>query len=177
MERVEEYLEAIYDLQKKGKVAKTGEIAKILKVKPASVTEMLIKLKERGYVDYSPYKGVVLTKSGEEIAEKLKTRYLVAFNFFKFIGVEESLASKLACELEHHMSDEVVEKLQKIFETCKDCKKSVRRLSCVGDGIYIIVSSPGKPKSGEKVIVEKGVAKTEDGTEIKEKEFILVSKF
>lgn len=81
MERVEEYLEAIYDLQKKGKVAKTGEIAKILKVKPASVTEMLIKLKERGYVDYSPYKGVVLTKSGEEIAEKLKTRYLVAFNF------------------------------------------------------------------------------------------------
>ncbi|MEM2086874.1 MAG: metal-dependent transcriptional regulator, partial [Archaeoglobaceae archaeon] len=46
VERAEEYLEAIYDLQKNGKVAKTGDLAKILKVKPASVTEMLSKLKE-----------------------------------------------------------------------------------------------------------------------------------
>jgi len=177
VERVEEYLEAIYDLQRRGKIAKTGDIAKILNVKPASVTEMLIKLREKGYVDYSPYRGVVLTKSGEEIAERIKKRYSIAFGFFKFIGVEDSIASRLACELEHHLNDEVVERLKSFFETCTDCKKTVKRLSCVGDGVYIIVSSPGKPKCGEKVIVEKGIARTEDGMEIKNKEVILVTKF
>ncbi|MEM0351315.1 MAG: metal-dependent transcriptional regulator [Archaeoglobaceae archaeon] len=177
MERVEEYLEAIYDLQKKGKVAKTGDIAKILNVKPASVTEMLLKLREKGYVDYSPYKGVVLTRNGEEIAEKIKRRYAIAFSFFKHIGVDEKLASKLACELEHHMSDEVAEKLNLIIHACSDCKKEVKRLSCVSDGVYVVVSSPGNPRCGEKILVKEGIAMTASGEKIEKKDLILVMKF
>ncbi|MCS7119292.1 MAG: metal-dependent transcriptional regulator [Archaeoglobaceae archaeon] len=178
MERIEEYLEAIYDLQKKGKVAKTGDLAKILNVKPASVTEMLLKLKEKGYVDYSPYRGVILTRSGEKIAEKVKKHYLIASSFFKYIGIDENVAEKLGCELEHHMSEEVAEKLSLIldYRKCKDCRREIKRLSCVNDGVYVVVSSPGNPRCGEKIIVENGIAKKEDGTRVEDEDFILVVK-
>jgi len=178
VERVEEYLEAIYDLQKKGKVAKTGDLAKILSVKPASVTEMLLKLKEKGYVDYNPYRGVILTKSGEEIAERIKRHYTIASNFFRVMGIEDEVAKKLGCELEHHMNDEIAKKLAEILESkiCRLCVKDTKRLSCVGDGVYTVISSPGKPRCGEKVVVEKGVAKTLDGEEIQNPHLILVEK-
>ncbi|MFN3383999.1 MAG: metal-dependent transcriptional regulator [Archaeoglobaceae archaeon] len=178
MERVEEYLEAIYDLQKKGKVAKTGDLAKILSVKPASVTEMLLKLKEKGYVDYNPYRGVILTKSGEEIAERIKRHYTIALNFFRVIGIEEEVAKRLGCELEHHMSEEVAERLAEILESriCELCVKDVKRLSCVGDGIYTVVSSPGEPKCGEKVVVKGGETKTLNGERVENPHLILVVK-
>lgn len=178
MERVEEYLEAIYDLQKKGKVAKTGDLAKILNVKPASVTEMLMKLREKGYVDYNPYRGVILTKSGEEIAERIKRHYTIASNFFRLIGIGEEVAKKLGCELEHHMNEEVAQKLTVILETriCRECVKEVKRLSCVSDGIYTVISSPGKPKCGEKIVVEKGKARTLDGEEVRHLDLVLVVK-
>ncbi|MDI9642534.1 MAG: metal-dependent transcriptional regulator [Archaeoglobaceae archaeon] len=170
VERAEEYLEAIYDLQKNGKVAKTGDLAKILKVKPASVTEMLSKLKEMGYVEYNPYKGAVLTKSGEKIAERIKKHYSIASSFFKFIGVEEGIAEKLGCELEHHMNDDVADRLSNIlYYRCGGCERDIKRLTCVSDGIYEVISSPDPElKVGELIKVESGKIETLKGNKIKE---------
>lgn len=181
MERVEEYLEAIYDIQKSGKVAKTGYLAKILGVRPSSVTEMLLRLKEMGYVDYNPYKGAVLTKSGEEIAERIKKHYNIASNFFKLIGVKDEVAEKLGCELEHHMDDEVARKLSSIFGyACGGCDREIKRLTCVSDGIYEVVSSPDPDlKQGELLKVESGKVETLGGLRIKEEilDLVLVRKF
>lgn len=176
MEREEEYLEAIYDIQRSGKVAKTGDIARILKVKPSSVTEMLVKLKERGYIDYSPYRGAILTKSGEEIAERIKKHYQIASSFFKYIGVDEDVAEKLGCELEHHLSDEVARKLNSVLvHGCGGCEREVKRLSCVSDGIYEVVSAPeGDLKPGEIIRVEKGDIIRRDGSKINESMLDLV---
>jgi len=180
VEREEEYLEAIYDIQRRGKVAKTGDIAKILKVRPSSVTEMLIKLKERGYIDYSPYRGAILTKSGEEIAERIKKNYQIASSFFRYIGVDEDVAEKLGCELEHHLSDEVARRLNSVLaHGCGGCEREVKRLSCVSDGIYEVVSAPeGDLKPGDIVIVEKGDRTRKDGSKINENvwELILVRR-
>ena len=54
----EEYLEALYTLTQDGKAASTSDISKRLNIAPASVTEMLKKLADNGYVNYSPYQGV-----------------------------------------------------------------------------------------------------------------------
>jgi len=176
VEREEEYLEAIYDIQKSGRVARTGEIAKILKVKPSSVTEMLLKLKEKGYIDYNPYKGAVLTKSGEEIAGRIKKHYRIASNFFTHIGVEEEVAQKLGCELEHHMNEEVASRLGSLLKkSCESCSKEVKRLSCVQDGFYVVVSSPsGDLKPGDRIRVKNGEIKKENGSKISEEIIDLV---
>jgi len=83
MERVEEYLETILDIQKEGKVAKTKEIADRLNIKPSSVTEMLNKLSEMGYIEYQPYKGATLTKKGYIVAARIKRNYQYSRNFLK----------------------------------------------------------------------------------------------
>ena len=60
-ERIEEYLEIIYRLEEKGVKATTVTLSEALKISPSTVTEMLQKLAEKGYLEYVSYKGVTLT--------------------------------------------------------------------------------------------------------------------
>jgi DtxR family transcriptional regulator, Mn-dependent transcriptional regulator len=53
----QDYLKAIYGLARNGDLVSTNEISQKLDVAPASVTEMLKKLSEEGYIKYSPYHG------------------------------------------------------------------------------------------------------------------------
>lgn len=157
MERIEEYLEAIYDIQKKKKVVKTSDLAKYLNIKPASVTEMFVKLKNKGYIEYKPYRGAILTKEGEEIARKIKRYYRSAYIFFKILGIEDEKARELACELEHHMSDEALIRICTIVadycDACKECLVKVSSSDKVKDGKYLALVVPSellsliKPKS------------------------------
>ena len=66
----QDYLKAVYDLSKNGDLVSTNEISQKLDVAPASVTEMLKKLSEDGYINYSPYHGSTLTEKGLQEAQK-----------------------------------------------------------------------------------------------------------
>ena len=68
---MEEYVETIFVLEKKEGAAHTGKIAEVMGVKPPSVTEMLRKLQESGFVKYKPFIGANLTSSGREKAREL----------------------------------------------------------------------------------------------------------
>lgn len=149
LERVEEYLETIYDIQAKEKrVVKTNDIAKKLGVKPPSVTEMLAKLRDMGYVEYQPYYGVILTDKGLEVAKKVKKYHNVFEEFFtQFLGLDAETAHRLSCELEHHVDEGVVDKVCNILatfecEVCDECTQPVLKLSDAGDGRYEIIALP-----------------------------------
>jgi DtxR family Mn-dependent transcriptional regulator len=148
VERVEEYLEAIYDIQKMEKrVAKTNDLARKLNVKPSSVTEMLLKLSEKGYVEYQPYYGVVLTEKGKEVAKRIKRYYRIFETFFRdFLKIDTEEAHRLSCELEHHVTDEVVEKICEVIATnceiCDECGYKIVRLSEAEPGSYEVIASP-----------------------------------
>ena len=64
----EDYLKAIYSLSTEGSSTSTNDIAKALTMKASSVTDMLKKLADKKWVNYIKYKGVNLTKEGEQIA-------------------------------------------------------------------------------------------------------------
>jgi len=148
VERVEEYLEAILDIQNQEKrIVRTSDIAKRLNVKPSSVTEMLLKLRDMGYVEYIPYRGVMLTEKGREIAERIKKYYRIFTIFFnEFLGIDEENAQKLSCEIEHHVNDEVVEKICKIIagkcKVCEECDFDVLTLNEAKDGEYVVLACP-----------------------------------
>jgi DtxR family transcriptional regulator, Mn-dependent transcriptional regulator len=110
--QAEEYLEALYTLTQDGKKAGTTEISRRLGIAPASVTEMLKKLDEGGYVEYSPYHGVSLTKQGSEVAEKMarKHRLLERFLHDK-LKIDKDKVHREACEMEHAISDETAQSL------------------------------------------------------------------
>ena len=166
MERVEEYLETIYDIQRAGKVAKTKDIAGKLNVKPSSVTEMLIKLSEMGYVEYQPYRGAVLTRKGLEVAERIKRNYRIFRKFFEdFLGIDKENADRLSCTLEHIADESVVSRLCLVIargcEICEVCDEELVSLDEAGDGEYVVFTSPTSLRSagiqpGSAVRVENG---------------------
>ena len=103
----EEYLEALYTLTQDDKTAGTSEISKRLNISPASVTEMLRKLSDNGYVKYSPYQGVKLTPKGFEIAEKMTRKHRLLERFLHdVLKIGNDRVHKEACEMEHALSDE-----------------------------------------------------------------------
>mgnify|MGYP001169364406 FL=1 len=57
----DEYLEMLYEFHEAepGGLVKTGDLAKKLRVSPASATEMVQRLSKRGFVVYTPYKGIL----------------------------------------------------------------------------------------------------------------------
>jgi len=121
--RIEDYLEAIYNISKNKGVARTTDIAKALGVKPASVTEMLQKLSGRGYVVYSKYGGVTLTAKGKEIGIEVKRRHDVIKKLLEFLQVPSDIAMRDACIMEHNLSKETIEQLEKFVKFLEKCPK------------------------------------------------------
>ena len=61
---VQDYLKAIHRLGGADQVVLPNEIANQLRVKPPSVTGMLKRLAEAGWITYAPGLGAQLTESG-----------------------------------------------------------------------------------------------------------------
>lgn len=103
----EEYLEALYTLTQDGQTAGTSAISKRLNVAPASATQMVKKLADEGYVNYSPYHGVTLTKKGYNVAEKMTRKHRLLERFlYDVLKIRKEKVHEEACAMEHALSDE-----------------------------------------------------------------------
>jgi len=117
---IEEYIETIYVLQQQEGSAHTSAIAAEMEVRAPSVTEMLQKLQQEGYVEYTPYRGAMLTDTGRALAEELMDKHRVIADFLDIIGVERSRAEIDACQIEHHVSPKSIEQLEKFVHFVTD---------------------------------------------------------
>ena len=108
----EDYLERILELVQETGQARVGDIANSLNVRQASVTNMVKKLCDLGYVDHEKYKrGLVLTKKGREVALKIQRRHETLSSFFSILELDEE-TQKLDIEgIEHHLSKGTVKAL------------------------------------------------------------------
>lgn len=76
----------------------TGELREYLSVTPASVTEMISKLDDRGLVDHEKYQGVTLTDQGATLATRAGWRFCVVSTFFDSV-LETSVDDETAFEI------------------------------------------------------------------------------
>ena len=114
--KVENYLEAIYNITQRKGHARVKDIARELGVKPPSVSEAMVKLKQAGLVNYEKYGSVTLTNQGEKIGKTVKHRHDTIKSFLKKIMVPERIADLDACKLEHELSPESMEQLIKFVK-------------------------------------------------------------
>jgi DtxR family Mn-dependent transcriptional regulator len=118
----EEYLEAFYALTQDGETASTTNLSKRLNIAPASVTEMLRKLADRGLVYYSPHQGVTLTRQGYEIAEKMTRKHRLLERFLHdVLRIGNTKVHREACQMEHGLSDEAERSLCQTLKAPYQC--------------------------------------------------------
>ncbi|MFX1238092.1 MAG: metal-dependent transcriptional regulator [Promethearchaeota archaeon] len=119
-ESYQRYLDEIYNItykKKKGGWVSNKEIAEALQVNPASVSEMLDKLKKKGLISWEQRKAIRLTKYGKEIAEHLSSVHKLLNEFFeKVLKIEDrELINELSCQIEHHITKEVKISLERFL--------------------------------------------------------------
>lgn len=116
----EDYLERIHELIEEKGYARVVDIASSLKVRQASVTSMVQKLGELGFLNYEKYRGLILTDEGRNVAERIKRRHETLARFFSLLELEEETQRKDIEGIEHHLSPEtlaMISDLTKFFES------------------------------------------------------------
>ncbi|WP_407421417.1 metal-dependent transcriptional regulator [Methanobrevibacter sp.] len=106
-ENIEEYLEVLYRNGSNKEQVSTTTLSKELGIAPGSVTQMLKKLENLGYIVYTPYRGATLTDEGMKIAQKITRKHRILEKFLlDILKVKEENIHDQACEMEHTLSDE-----------------------------------------------------------------------
>ncbi len=124
-ESMEDYLKTIFKVITKQQVVRPKDIARILKVRPPSVTEALRSLAEKEFIHYSPYDLITLTKKGESAARDVIRRHDVLQNFFeKVLLVEGKEADEVACKMEHVVSPNILDKFIGFIEFLDVCPRA-----------------------------------------------------
>jgi len=109
---MEDYLEAILLLKNSKGVVRVRDIAHALEVQRSSVTAALNSLSNSGYVEHERYGYVDLTSKGIKVARDIHTRHELLVQFLHgILGIKKEDARRDACELEHAMSPQTVERL------------------------------------------------------------------
>ncbi len=118
----EMYLKAIYNLEAKTGVARTGDIAQVLDITPGSVTNTLEVLEGKGLVTREPYKGVKLTEQGKRLALSVFRRLRLAERLLtEVLHFDWTDAHEEACKLEHAISDNLARSIQKSLGNPQTC--------------------------------------------------------
>lgn len=108
---LEEYLEAIHELEEEGTQVIQARLAERLGHSAPSVSEMIRRLKTDGYVDVHD-RSVVLTRKGRRRAESVVRKHRLAERLLTdVIGLAWHKAHVEACRWEHVISDEVEARL------------------------------------------------------------------
>jgi len=108
---VEDYVKAIWEIAG-ADVASTKDVADRLLIAPPSATNMFVRLREMGFVEYERYRGVSLTERGREEALRLVRRHRLIETFLlEHLGYSWGEVHEEAERLEHAVSDGFTERL------------------------------------------------------------------
>jgi DtxR family transcriptional regulator, Mn-dependent transcriptional regulator len=121
-EATEEYLEAIYRLEREGNGVTTSGLASELGVAPASVSGMLKKLAAEGYVEHRSRGEAKLTEKGLLIGVRVVRRHRLAERLLTdVLGMAWDEVHPEACMLEHAITARVEEYLVRLLGNPQVC--------------------------------------------------------
>jgi len=109
---VEDYLERILDLINTKGYARVVDIAQLLQISQASVTNMIQRLDGEGLLKYEKYRGLALTASGEALAKNITRRHQLLTDFFRLLGLDEDTIYHDVEGMEHHISPKTLRAIE-----------------------------------------------------------------
>ena len=122
---MEDYLEAIFDLDKKKRVVRVKDIAKKMNVKMPTVSSMLKTLNDRGMINYEKYEYVEMTRSGANVGKEMRRRHEVLNKFLtEILKIDRVVADEEACRMEHALSPETLDSLTDFMAFIQACPRT-----------------------------------------------------
>jgi len=118
--RLEDYLEAIYNLNEEKGYVSAADISERLAVKPPTVSNMVKNLADKGYLDHTKYRGMRLTPLGEKIARSVIKRHRVISELITMLGVDDQTAYIDTEGIEHHVHPSTLRRFEKLAEYLRD---------------------------------------------------------
>jgi len=125
----EDYLEIISELVDLKGYATTLDISRYMNVSPPSVTKMLQKLDEGGYLEYEKYHGINLTEKGKQTANTIRQKHGILLDFFEILGVGMDIANQDIEGIEHHLNPKTIRQLRKFITFLKSNPKIIDEFS------------------------------------------------
>ena len=107
----DDYLEAILIIRQKKGFCRSTDIASWLGISRPSVSVELGKLAELGLIRMDEDKMLHLTDEGFAIADSTYAKHNYLKRFLLSVGVDEAVAVKEACSMEHALSSDSFEKI------------------------------------------------------------------
>lgn len=118
---LEDYLEAIFVAASEKKSVKGIDIAKMLNISRASVSEALSKLVSKGLITYESYGAVSFTTTGLSEAQKVYNTHNTLKSFFQTVlNISPEEASNNACKIEHIISDNILCEIKVFTDYCNN---------------------------------------------------------
>ena len=122
---MEDYLEAIFNLDREKRVVRVRDIAKRLGVRMPTVTSMLKTLSKRELVDYEKYEYLELTDNGRAIGREIHRRHCVLRSFLTdILNIDPEIADEEACKMEHAVSTSTLDKFVAFMEFVQSCPRA-----------------------------------------------------
>ncbi len=113
---LEDYLEAVLEIADAGG-ARTTDVAERLGVSKASVNQAMGILADHGLVERERYGPVFLTENGMALAQAVQRRHQTIKAFLMTVlGVDEEVAEKDACQIEHVISKDTMNRIIEYME-------------------------------------------------------------
>ena len=111
----EDYVELIADLLATGGEARLVDIARRLGVSHATAIKTIARLKREELATSKPYRGVFLTKQGEDLARRVRARHRLVVDVLLALGVPAETAEADAEGIEHHVSERSLQAFEKFL--------------------------------------------------------------
>lgn len=108
---LEDYLEAIFRLEKKNRAARVRDIAHHIGVSKSTVSAALKSLAGKRLIDYQPYELIALTPEGRNRAAAIVLNHYIISRFLQdVLALGRQRAERIACEFEHAVDQEAIER-------------------------------------------------------------------
>lgn len=118
-ETAEDYLELVEDLRQSTGEARAVDIAANMQVSHATASKVLARLEREGYLTSRPYRGVIPTALGSELAERSRRRHQLVLQFLMALGMPAEEAETDAEGIEHHVGDVTLAAMQRYLDQAK----------------------------------------------------------
>ena len=111
-ETAEDYVEIIADLIAQQGEARVVDLANCMGVSAPTANKVIARLQKQGLIDTKPYRSLHLTEQGKALAQDCKERHQIVYDFLVSLGVPPEIAEIDAEGIEHHVSQQTLQKFK-----------------------------------------------------------------